>query len=55
MEEVDRHHLGKERFAIEVAEARYRRAHANRFDSLVMPREYWAIFARPFTQRSSIA
>src|SRR4030088_2190398 len=30
MEEVDRHHLGKERFAIEVAEARYRRAHANR-------------------------
>jgi protein required for attachment to host cells len=36
MEEVDWHHFGKERFANEVAEALYRRAHANRFDSLVI-------------------
>jgi protein required for attachment to host cells len=36
MEEVDWHRLGKERFANEVAEALYRRAHANRFDSLVI-------------------
>ena len=36
MEEVDWHHFGKERFANEVAEALYRHAHANRFDSLVI-------------------
>jgi protein required for attachment to host cells len=36
MEEVDWHHLEKERFANEVAEALYRHAHANRFDSLVI-------------------
>jgi protein required for attachment to host cells len=36
MEEVDWHHPGKERFANEVAEALNRRAHANRFDTLVI-------------------
>ena len=36
MEEVDWHHLAKERFANEVAEALYRHAHANRFEELVI-------------------
>jgi protein required for attachment to host cells len=36
MEEVDWHHLVQERFANEIAEALYRHAHANRFDSLVI-------------------
>jgi protein required for attachment to host cells len=36
MEEVDWHHLAKERFANDVAEALYRHAHANRFEELVI-------------------
>jgi protein required for attachment to host cells len=36
MEEVDWHHLAKERFAQELAEALYRHAHANRFEKLVI-------------------
>ncbi len=36
MEEVDWHYLAKERFADEVAEALYRHAHANLFDSLII-------------------
>jgi len=36
MEEVDWHHLAKERFAHELAEALYRHAHANRFEKLVI-------------------
>src|SRR5882724_6252704 len=36
MEEVDWHHLAKERFTSEVAEALYRHGHANRFEELVI-------------------
>jgi protein required for attachment to host cells len=36
MEEVDWHHLAKERFASELAEALYRHTHANRFEKLVV-------------------
>ena len=36
MEEVDWHHLAKERFARELAEVLYRHAHANRFEKLVI-------------------
>jgi protein required for attachment to host cells len=36
MEEVDWHHLVKQRFAKELAEVLYRHAHANRFDKLVI-------------------
>jgi protein required for attachment to host cells len=36
MEEADWHHLAKERFAEELAEALYRHAHANRFDRLIV-------------------
>jgi protein required for attachment to host cells len=36
MEEVDWHHLAKERFADELAEALYRHAHADRFEKLVI-------------------
>lgn len=36
MEEVDWHHLAKERFAGELAEALYRHAHENRFEKLVI-------------------
>ncbi len=36
MEEVDWHHMAKERFAVELAEALYRYAHANRFNELVV-------------------
>jgi protein required for attachment to host cells len=36
MEESDWHHLGKERFAHELAEALYRHAHANLFERLVI-------------------
>ena len=34
--EVDWHHIAKERFAGEIAEALYRHAHDNRFDRLVV-------------------
>jgi protein required for attachment to host cells len=36
MEEVDWHHLEKERFADELAAALYRYAHDNRFDELIV-------------------
>src|SRR5438132_9369840 len=36
MAEVDWHHLAKERFADEIAEALYRHAHANLFDRLII-------------------
>jgi len=36
MEEVDWHYIAKERFAAEIADALYRRAHANGFESLVI-------------------
>jgi protein required for attachment to host cells len=36
MEEADWHHLAKERFASELADALYRHAHANLFDQLVI-------------------
>ena len=36
MEEVDWHHIAKERFAGEIAEALYRHAHGNHFDKLVV-------------------
>jgi protein required for attachment to host cells len=36
MSEVDWHHLAKERFADEIAEALYHHAHANLFDRLVI-------------------
>jgi protein required for attachment to host cells len=36
MEEVDWHQIAKERFANEIAEALYRHAHANLFDSLII-------------------
>src|SRR5260370_4005570 len=36
MQEVDWHHLAKERFADELAEALYRYAHANLFERLVI-------------------
>ena len=36
MEEVDWHHLAKERFAAELAEALYRHAHDNRFERLIV-------------------
>jgi protein required for attachment to host cells len=36
MEEVDWHHIAKERFANEIAEELYRHAHANRFDRLII-------------------
>jgi len=36
MEEVDWHHLAKERFANEIAEALYRHAHANHFETLII-------------------
>src|SRR5258708_7968114 len=35
-EEVDWHHLAKERFASELAETLYRHVHANRFERLVV-------------------
>ena len=36
MEEVDWHHMAKERFANELAEVLYRHAHANRFEKLIV-------------------
>lgn len=36
MDEVDWHHLAKERFAGELADALYRHAHENRFEKLVI-------------------
>jgi protein required for attachment to host cells len=36
LEEADWHHIAKERFASELAEALYRHAHANRFEKLVI-------------------
>jgi protein required for attachment to host cells len=36
MEEVNWHHLGKERFADELANVLYRHAHANLFDRLII-------------------
>ena len=36
VEEVDWHHIAKERFAGEIAEALYRHAHDKRFDKLVV-------------------
>ena len=36
IEEVDWHHIAKERFAGDIAEALYRHAHDNRFDELVV-------------------
>jgi protein required for attachment to host cells len=36
VEEVDWHHIAKQRFANEIAKALYRHAHANRFDKLVI-------------------
>src|SRR5437773_12060691 len=36
MEEADWHHLAKERFAAELAEALYRHAHDNRFERLIV-------------------
>ena len=36
MEEVDWHHIAKERFANEIAEALYRHAHVHLFDSLII-------------------
>ncbi len=36
MDEVDWHHLAKERFAAELAEALYRHAHAGSFEQLVI-------------------
>jgi len=36
MDEVDWHHLAKERFASELAEALYRHVHAKRFERLVI-------------------
>jgi protein required for attachment to host cells len=36
MEEVDWHHIAKERFAKEIAEALYHHAHANLFDRLII-------------------
>jgi protein required for attachment to host cells len=36
MEQVDWHHIAKERFANEIAEALYRHAHANLFDRLII-------------------
>src|SRR5207253_9673150 len=36
VEEADWHHIAKERFAGEIAEALYRYAHDNRFDKLVV-------------------
>ena len=36
VEEADWHHIAKERFASEIAEALYRHAHSNRFDKLVV-------------------
>jgi len=36
MEEVDWHHIAKERFANEIAKALYRHAHANHFQCLVV-------------------
>jgi protein required for attachment to host cells len=36
MEEADWHHIAKERFAGEIADALYRYAHDNRFDNLVV-------------------
>lgn len=36
MEEADWHHLAKDRFADELADALYRHAHANLFDQLVI-------------------
>ena len=36
MEEVDWHHMAKERFAGELAEALYAHAHANRFEKLIV-------------------
>ena len=36
MEEVDWHDIAKERFAVELAEALYRHAHANHFNELVV-------------------
>lgn len=36
MEEVDWHHLAKERFADEIAKALYRYAHENRFEKLIV-------------------
>ncbi len=36
MEETDWHRLGEERFAAEIATVLYRRAHANKFEALVV-------------------
>jgi protein required for attachment to host cells len=36
MEEADWHHIAKKRFAVELAEALYRHAHANHFDKLII-------------------
>jgi protein required for attachment to host cells len=36
MDEADWHHIAKERFASELAEALYRHTHANRFEKLVI-------------------
>ena len=36
MEEADWHHIAKERFAGELADALYRHAHANLFEKLVI-------------------
>ncbi|WP_051677340.1 host attachment family protein [Bradyrhizobium sp. URHD0069] len=36
MEEVDWHHIAKERFANEIAKALYQHAHANLFDRLII-------------------
>ena len=36
MEEVDWHHIAKERFANEIAEALYRHAHVHLFESLII-------------------
>ena len=36
MQEVDWHHIAKERFANELAEVLYRHAHANRFEKLIV-------------------
>ena len=36
MEEADWHHIAKERFAVELADALYRHAHANLFEKLII-------------------
>ena len=53
VEEVDWHHIAKERFAGEIAEALYRHAHDNRFDKLVViaPAKFSAACAKRFMPR----